>query len=68
MDKTAPRVVVKPNSDISLEEARDARARAWVFVFDCYEKKKAAVGADHTGGDGKEIKDVPANPILPERE
>ena len=23
------------------EQARDARARAWVFIFDCYAKKTA---------------------------
>lgn len=23
------------------EQARDARARAWVFIFDCYAKKAA---------------------------
>jgi hypothetical protein len=25
--------------------ARDARARAWVYVFECYERKKADVGS-----------------------
>lgn len=26
------------------DEAREARVRAWRYVFDCYEKKKACVG------------------------
>ena len=51
--------------DLSPEQARDIRARAWAYVFDCYFKKKA--GVPSTGGDGKEIRNVPANPIVPER-
>jgi hypothetical protein len=31
------------------EQARDVRARAWSFIFDCYAKKKAAARA----GDGE---------------
>jgi hypothetical protein len=31
-----------PHSGITAEQARDIRARAWRFVFDCYERKKAA--------------------------
>ncbi len=44
---------------------RDARARVWRFVFDCYAKKKG--GEPSTANDGKEIEGVPANPILPQR-
>ncbi len=32
------------------QQARDLRARAWAFVFQCYAKKKAA-GATSTNGD-----------------
>jgi hypothetical protein len=35
---------------ITLEEARDVRARAWAFVFQCHAKKKAA-GVTSTNGD-----------------
>ena len=35
-------VIVNPTPDITPEQARDARACAWRFVFDCYEKKKGA--------------------------
>jgi hypothetical protein len=38
--------------------ARDARARAWVYVFECYERKKADAGsAAHSGGEAKGEKD-----------
>ena len=43
MDKFA-RIVVKPNPSINADEARDARARAWAFVFECfYRHEKEAV-------------------------
>jgi hypothetical protein len=35
-------------SGITLEQARDGRARAWGFVFECYEENKAAGG--HAAG------------------
>ena len=44
------RVVVKTNPDFTPEQARDARARAWRFVFDCYAKKKALTGKEKAGG------------------
>jgi hypothetical protein len=37
----ATRIVVKPNPGVTPDGAREARARAWRFVFDCYAKKKA---------------------------
>jgi len=33
-------IVVKPLSGISPEQARDARARAWASVFECWHAKK----------------------------
>ncbi len=33
--------VSNANSDPNFENARDARARAWMYVFKCYTKKKA---------------------------
>jgi len=30
------------NPDIAPEQARDARARAWSYIFACYEQHKAA--------------------------
>ena len=40
--------------DITPEQAKDARARAWKFIFDCHAKKKAARLGDPD--DAKEIK------------
>ncbi len=35
------RFVIKPNPGLSVEQARDARARAWKFIFDAYHRKAA---------------------------
>ena len=31
-----PRIVISPCSDLPSEKARDARARAWAYVFECF--------------------------------
>ena len=36
----ASRIVVRTRPDISPEEARDARARAWAYVFSCWRAKR----------------------------
>ncbi len=56
------RIVYRP-SDLAPEQARDIRARALRFVLDCYDKKKGDAG--YIVGNGKEIRDVPANNIIP---
>ncbi|HSK86491.1 MAG TPA: hypothetical protein VK902_24245 [Rubrobacter sp.] len=33
--------------------AREARARAWRHVFECYERKKGDAGSARTGGEAK---------------
>lgn len=62
-DKRTNGVVVRPRSGISEEEARDVRARAWTFVFQCWqEKKKAAAHAPSNGpDDGTKIKEDSAD-------
>ena len=35
------RIVYRPCPSISPEQACDTRARAWAFVFDCWQKKDA---------------------------
>ena len=47
------------------EQARDMRARAWVYVFSCYEAKKKA--GERNAGDGMKglEHDHPARRILP---
>jgi hypothetical protein len=37
-----PQVAIRSHSGISLEQARDARARAWAFVFQCWQQKEMA--------------------------
>jgi hypothetical protein len=37
----APVLVVKTTPGITPEQARDARARAWKFIFDTYREKAA---------------------------
>jgi len=48
--KNETRIVLKPALDVTTEEARHARARAWKFVFDRYREKAARTD----GGEGKE--------------
>ena len=38
----AQHVTVKAVGHIPQEQARDIRARAWTFVFDCFRERKAA--------------------------
>jgi hypothetical protein len=46
------------------DKARELRANAWRFIFDCYAKKKA--GALHTGDEAKgHDSDRPTPGILP---
>ncbi len=35
-------ITAKPLSDITSEQTRDSRARAWAFAFDCYSMKKGS--------------------------
>ncbi len=47
------RVVHKPAPGIAAEQARDTRARAWAFVFRCWEEKqRAGVGPAHNARKG----------------
>jgi hypothetical protein len=39
---TEPSVAIRPASGITLEQARDARARAWTYVFQCLQKRQKA--------------------------
>jgi hypothetical protein len=46
------RVVFRPAPDITGEQVRDARVRAWAFVFDCFHRhKKDAVSGIGSGED-----------------
>lgn len=37
-------ITLTPATSIPPEQARDARARAWAFVFDCHKKKATRPG------------------------
>jgi hypothetical protein len=60
------RIAVKPSSSTTPEQARDLRARAWRYVFDCYQAKKKA-GVTSTGDEAKGLENEirPAPSILP---
>jgi len=59
------RVVRVPHEGVAPEQARSLRARAWRFVFDCWEQKKAAgeVGGEEHAR--KESKDVSRYQTIP---
>ena len=59
------RIVRVPHEGVAPEQARSLRARAWRFVFDCWEQKKAAgrVGGEEHAR--KESKDVSRNRTIP---
>lgn len=62
---SAPSSVVASNFSAKPEQAYDARARAWAFVFDCHASKKA--GVTSTGDDMREEpqNDSHAEPSVP---
>jgi hypothetical protein len=44
------------------EQARDVRARAWAFIFDCHARKKAAAHSPDNGpDDGTKFKEDSAD-------
>ena len=59
------RVVFSPISS-SLEEPRSVRARAWIFVFECFDRHTKKKAASASGPDaGKEIDERSGKRILP---
>ena len=63
--KTDATTIVKRTPGITPEQARDARARAWNFVFDCWEHKKAAVDVGGEDLARKESKNVSRYQTIP---
>ena len=65
----APRIVIVSRSSISPKETRDVRARAWSYIFGCYEKRKAAgeVGGDDTRKENQHASGKPSIPSPPSR-
>jgi hypothetical protein len=65
-----PRSVQRSLSIVSSEQTREVRARAWAFVFRCYEtKKNPATGPSGRGdSDGTKIKeDSASDRIIPRK-
>jgi transposase-like protein len=58
------RIAYRPPSELPSEQIRAARARAWIFVFDCYARKKAAPASRPDDAEGGSS-DTRANAILP---
>jgi hypothetical protein len=47
-------VATKTDTGITPEQARDVRAAAWRYVFECFAKKKGAGVTSTNGDDAKE--------------
>jgi len=59
--KAPPRIVVRARPGVTAEKARDAHARAWAFVFECFEAKNPVAGLSVRGDDGIQEKEHPTD-------
>jgi hypothetical protein len=50
---SSPRVVLRPTST-KPEDAQNARARAWAYVFDCFNHRNGKEGGSTTAPDDAE--------------
>ena len=41
-------IAAKPSESASSEQARDARARAWAYVFECHSRRETEKGGPTT--------------------
>jgi hypothetical protein len=65
--RSKPDIALKPLSGISSDDARDARAKAWEYIFQCFQNSVHQKGGPATApDDAKEIKNVRAESIIPE--
>jgi hypothetical protein len=64
-----PHNLVKSAPGVTTALSRDVRARAWRFIFDCYEGKKKAGAYSHAGENEEKgpKRDLPATQSLPRR-
>ena len=62
----SPRMSRPVRPDVTAEQARDARAAAWSFAFDCFARKKAVEPAPEPDGhdDAKEAWLRPGGGVL----
>ena len=43
MDRAEPHLLVVSSNAVSSEQGRDARAKAWSYIFGCYQPGKEAI-------------------------
>lgn len=55
MDRRSTGYAPRPDPERDPDPGREIRARAWAYVFECHEKKKA--GVESTGEEAKEETD-----------
>src|SRR5215212_3250925 len=67
--RAAQDISKKPLSGTSPEQARDVRARAWNYVFQCWQEKQKAAGVSSTNGGDDAERDLSdsARTIIPDR-
>jgi hypothetical protein len=58
-------IVIQFASGITPEQARDARARAWSFIFECWQKKQKAAPASRPDDAEGSKNDRTATEIIP---
>ncbi len=47
-------IIVKPTPGLAPQEARDTRARAWAYVFACFERHQSKKTVTHAPSNGPE--------------
>jgi hypothetical protein len=61
---SSPRMTSSSRPNISPQQDREVRARAWAFVFDCYRKKEAATSPVSRPGDAERSQSDGASDII----
>jgi hypothetical protein len=62
------RLIQRPSTGITPEQTRDARSRAWLYVFECFARRNGIEGGPATApDDAKGSKHDRATTILPDR-
>jgi hypothetical protein len=44
-----------PDSSLTPDQARDIRARAWAYVFECFARSEKEAGAETNGGEDMKL-------------
>jgi hypothetical protein len=62
---TKTNITLKPAAGLTPKQAHDARARAWAFVFQCWQERQKAAPASRPNDAEGGLNDIRANAILP---